>query len=329
MTKQNSSTSRRFNNQMPYIASMTITFFGFYGFSYLVSWIMIKETGSPELLSQVLTITMLPAIALNLIAGKVVGVWRAKVVMIVTDLLTGLLFIGTYLLMSVSVNVVILLIVVSVLNKSIGVFYKLSNKTIIPELFVGSEIKRVNSLQTQVRQLSIMISSILVMSLLLVINPKMIISIIGILFLLSVIFDLQLHGQRSGNSKASTSRNRFKNRFKSSVKFDLLLAAIGYLVDALVIVLVPWLALVVLKSNWLLSLFLGCEAVGILLAPSGLKFWPQVRLSTLSCWLPVCLVLLYPIVPTMMIGMFGLGFVRGLFNVHFFQEFNKPSRLIR
>lgn len=32
---------------------------------------MIKETGSPELLSQVLTITMLPAIALNLIAGKV------------------------------------------------------------------------------------------------------------------------------------------------------------------------------------------------------------------------------------------------------------------
>ena len=77
--------------------------------------------------------------------------------------------------MELSVQMVTLLIVVSVLNKSIGVFYKLSNKTIIPELFVDNEIRKINSIQTQVRQLSIITSSILVTGLLIVINPKFII----------------------------------------------------------------------------------------------------------------------------------------------------------
>ncbi|WP_338211112.1 MFS transporter [Lactiplantibacillus paraxiangfangensis] len=313
-------TSKKLTNQGPYIASMTITFFCFYGFSYLVSWMMIKETGSPELLSKVLTITMLPAIALNLIAGRVVKALSAKVVMAVTDLLTGILFIFTYGLMELSVQMVTLLIVVSVLNKSIGVFYKLSNKTIIPELFVDNEIKQINSIQTQVRQLSIITSSILVTGLLVVLNPKFIIFIIGLLFIISVVFDLKLQRKRAIRSDICKIQDGHAIHLEKGLKYNLLLAAIGCFVDALVAVLVPWLSLVVLKNNWLLSLLLTFEAVGILLAPIILSKLPGTKLSVLSLLLPVSLLLLYPYIPSMMVGMLLLGLIRGMFNVQFFSK---------
>ncbi len=313
-------TTKKLTNQGPYIASMTITFFCFYGFSYLVSWMMIKETGSPELLSRVLTITMLPAIALNLIAGRVVKALSAKVVMAVTDLLTGILFIFTYGLMALSVQMVTLLIVVSVLNKSIGVFYKLSNKTIIPELFVDNEIKKINSIQTQVRQLSIITSSILVTGLLVVLNPKFIIFIIGLLFIISVFFDLKLQRKRAIRSDICKIQDGHAIHLEKGLKYNLLLAAIGCFVDALVAVLVPWLSLVVLKNNWLLSLLLTFEAVGILLAPIVLSKLPGTKLSVLSLLLPVSLLLLYPYIPSMMVGTLLLGLIRGMFNVQFFSK---------
>lgn len=79
---------------------MAITFFGFYGFMYLVSVQLIEATGSPNLLGKVLALTMAPALVLNLVAGVLIERTNPKIVMLVTDLLTGGLFVGAALVMA-------------------------------------------------------------------------------------------------------------------------------------------------------------------------------------------------------------------------------------
>jgi len=131
------------HNFYPYLGSMVITFFGFYGFTYLVTWIVSHNSNNPQLLGTVLALTMLPAIFLNLIAGLVLQHFSARSIMFITDLLTGLLFIIAYFLLQFSHWETLCLTIVAVLNKSIGVFYKLSNKTILPALFASNELSLV------------------------------------------------------------------------------------------------------------------------------------------------------------------------------------------
>ena len=151
-------------------------------------------------------------------------------------------------------------------------------------------------------------------------RAKFIIFIIGLLFLLSVIFDLKLQRKRVVSSDICKIQDGHAIHLEKGLKYNLLFAAIGCFVDALVAVLVPWLSLVVLKNNWLLSLLLTFEAVGILLAPIVLSTFPNTKLSVLSLLLPVSLLLLYPYIPSMMMGMLLLGLIRGMFNVQFFSK---------
>lgn len=80
--------NQRPRNFYAYFGSMIITFFGFYGFTYLVTWITIHQTNDPRLLGNILAMTMLPAIFLNLVAGWVLQYISARSMMLVTDLLT-------------------------------------------------------------------------------------------------------------------------------------------------------------------------------------------------------------------------------------------------
>ncbi|KRL92764.1 hypothetical protein [Lactiplantibacillus argentoratensis] len=167
---------------------MLITFFGFYGFTYLVTWLTIEKTGNPQLLGNVMAMTMLPAIGLNLVAGRVLKYYSAKQMMFITDILTGILFIGAYYALNTVSWQINCLVIVAVLNKSIGVFYKLSNKTILPDLFAPGNIQIVNGYQTQIRQLAIGSATMLV-TMALWVTPATLILIMGIAFLVSAGLD--------------------------------------------------------------------------------------------------------------------------------------------
>ncbi|KZU44174.1 transport protein [Lactiplantibacillus plantarum] len=173
------------HNLLCYLSSMLITFFGFYGFTYLVTWLTIEKTGDPQLLGNVMAMTMLPAIGLNLVAGRVLKYYSAKQMMFITDILTGILFIGAYYALNTVSWQITCLVIVAVLNKSIGVFYKLSNKTILPDLFAPVNIQIVNGYQTQIRQLAIVSATMLVTMALLWVTPATLILIMGIAFLVS------------------------------------------------------------------------------------------------------------------------------------------------
>lgn len=83
-------------NFWSYFISMAVTFVGFYGFTYIVTWLMINETKTPQLLGNVMAITMVPAIVLNLVAQRLLTKVNARLMMMITDLLTGLLLVGVY-----------------------------------------------------------------------------------------------------------------------------------------------------------------------------------------------------------------------------------------
>ncbi|MCT3214791.1 MFS transporter [Lactiplantibacillus plantarum] len=304
------------HNLLCYLSSMLITFFGFYGFTYLVTWLTIEKTGDPQLLGNVMAMTMLPAIGLNLVAGRVLKYYSAKQMMFITDILTGILFIGTYYALNTVSWQITCLVIVAVLNKSIGVFYKLSNKTILPDLFAPVNIQIVNGYQTQIRQLAIVSATMLVTMALLWVTPATLILIMGIAFLVSAGLDWQFR-TRSNLSSDSVVTVKL-DRHRSWPTWSLLYAVLGYLVDATIAVAVPWLVVSKLHSHWPLSWFLTANATGILLAPLLLKRWSKQSLLTLTAFTGGCLLLMWPTFASLMITMFLIGALRGQTNISFF-----------
>lgn len=278
------------HNLLCYLSSMLITFFGFYGFTYLVTWLTIEKTGDPQLLGNVMAMTMLPAIGLNLVAGRVLKYYSAKQMMFITDILTGILFIGAYYALNTVSWQITCLVIVAVLNKSIGVFYKLSNKTILPDLLAPVNIQIVNGYQTQIRQLAIVSATMLVTMALLWVTPATLILIMGIAFLVSAGLDWQFR-TRSNLSSDSVVTVKL-DRHRSWPTWSLLYAVLGYLVDATIAVAVPWLVVSKLHSHWPLSWFLTANATGILLAPLLLKQWSKQSLLTLTAFTGGCLLLM-------------------------------------
>ena len=312
-------TTRNFNC---YLGSMAITFFGFYGFMYLVSVQLIEATGSPNLLGHVLALTMAPALVLNLVAGVLIERTNPKIVMLVTDLLTGLLFVGAAIMMANPTWQVLILATVSVVNKAIGVFYKLGNKTIVPQLFPQTQIMKVNGVQTQVRQVAIISASMIIAGLLLVVSARCLILAMGLAFLGSAWLDhqFQLRSQAVSGTvvrpKLAPAWRLFWHRPDLGKLTSL--AIIGCLADAIVAVFVPWLVITTWQSKLALSGYLGCEAVGIIMAPLIKRWCPTLTMTKISYGLPLSLGLLVPSPPLLAIGMGVLGCLRGLFNLKFY-----------
>lgn len=314
------------HNQFYYLSSMLITFFGFYGFTYLVTWVTIQTTGDPQLLGNVMAITMLPAIALNLVAGRVLKYCSAKKMMFITDILTGFLFISAYCVLKTVSWQINCLITVAVLNKSIGVFYKLSNKTILPELFAPTNIQVINGYQTQIRQLAIVCATMLVTIALLWLTPATLILVMGVAFLISAGFDWQFRTHDATSSSSATIKA--SGRLQRPT-WSLAYAVLGYLVDATIAVAIPWLVVSKLHGHWQLSWFLTANAAGILCAPLLLKRWSQQSLLTLTALTGGCLIFMWPTLSSLMFTMFLIGLLRGQANISFFTTIQQATTVDR
>lgn len=309
-------------NFWSYFISMAVTFVGFYGFTYIVTWLMINETKTPQLLGNVMAITMVPAIVLNLVAQRLLTKINARLMMMITDLLTGLLLVGVYFLMAVPRWQITVLIVASVLNKTIGVFYKLSNKTILPALFPVAKIQQVNGTQTQVRQVAIVSSSMIISTLLLWIQPRLVILLIGGGFLVSVFFDAQLtllvpNPRQPRGEEPHDWRQVLK---QTGMGPYLGYAVLGSLVDASLAVLIPWLAVTLFHQSIALSILMTAEAAGIICGPLWLKRFSTVKLRTLCLLTLLGLVFFVPNFWVLTVGMVAVGSLRGAFNVLFFSK---------
>jgi len=301
------------HNFYPYFGSMVITFFGFYGFTYLVTWMVSHHSNNPQILGTILALTMLPAIFLNLIAGRMLQFYSARKIMFVTDLLTGILFISAYFLLQFSSWQMVCLTVVAVLNKAIGVFYKLSNKIILPALFSPDELTIVNGYQTQVRQLAIVSATMLVTLALLWVTPAILILLMGIAFLLSAKLEIQLQPSLPTTDSSVTVQPR------PHLPLGAITTAIsGGLIDAAIAVTIPWLTVTYLHRGWQLSWLLTAAALGIMSAPLIFKWLPSQSLLTLTRLTSLSLVLMWPTFPVLLGLMYSVGLTRGQFNIQFF-----------
>lgn len=304
------------HNLVCYLGSMIITFFCFYGFNYLVTWLTIQKTGNPQTLGHVMALMMLPAIGLNLVAGQVLSHYSAKTIMFVTDILTALLFIGAYGWFEIRNWTITGLVVVAILNKSIGVFYKLGNKTVLPELFASTRLKTINGYQTQIRQLAIVSATTIITGALLWLDPATLILIMGGAFGFSAGLDWQFQVSPSAPSPQGAKHSSFRS--VALPKWALSYAVIGYLIDAVVAVCIPWIAITYLQGHWQLSWLLTANALGILLGPVVFRRSKPYTLLTLTLSAGICLLFmrasLYQLLPMMLV----LGVLRSQTNIQFF-----------
>ena len=295
---------------------MIITFFCFYGFNYLVTWLTIQKTGNPQTLGHVMALMMLPAIGLNLVAGQVLSHYSAKTIMFVTDILTALLFIGAYGWFEIRNWTITGLVVVAILNKSIGVFYKLGNKTVLPELFASTRLKTINGYQTQIRQLAIVSATTIITGALLWLDPATLILIMGGAFGFSTWLDWQFQVSPSAPSPQAAEHSSYRS--VALPKWALSYAVIGYLIDAVVAVCIPWIAVTYLQGHWQLSWLLTANALGILLGPIVFRRSKPYTLLTLTLSAGICLLFmrasLYQLLPMMLV----LGVLRSQTNIQFF-----------
>lgn len=304
------------HNLVCYLGSMIITFFCFYGFNYLVTWLTIQKTGNPQTLGHVMALMMLPAIGLNLVAGQVLSHYSAKTIMFVTDILTALLFIGAYGWFEIRNWTITGLVVVAILNKSIGVFYKLGNKTVLPELFASTRLKTINGYQTQIRQLAIVSATTIITGALLWLDPATLILIMGGAFGFSTWLDWQFQVSPSAPSPQAAEHSSYRS--VALPKWALSYAVIGYLIDAVVAVCIPWIAVTYLQGHWQLSWLLTANALGILLGPIVFRRSKPYTLLTLTLSAGICLLFmrasLYQLLPMMLV----LGVLRSQTNIQFF-----------
>lgn len=294
-----------------------MTFIGFYGFSYLLTWIMIHQSADPHLLGNVLSLTMLPAIFLNLVAGRALVNISAKKMMLLTDGLTGGLFLVGYVCLThFSEWEVVTLTTMAVLNKAIGVFYKLSNKTILPELFGPTEISTVNGLQAQVRQLTIVSSAGLITFILGWITPATLVLLMAGGYFYSAYLDYQLLiAYRTTQSALITTPPVIKFRAFSHNHFY---AAGGALIDAGIAIVIPWLTVTQFRSGWQLSVLLTAQALGLMIAPFIGRWTRQWSPLQLTVGTAGCVLVMIPNFSVLLSCMFGLGCLRGQFNLRFF-----------
>lgn len=269
----------RRKNVVMYLMTMTVTYFCFNGFTYLLSVVLVQRSGDADLLGTVNALTMIPVIFLNLVAGYLSDKVAKRNILIVTDLLTGILFILAYFLLHYEAIYVAVFAVTSVVNRSIGTFYSIGSKAIIPQLFSEKNILKINSIQSEIRQGCVMIASVIIGFLLIYLEPHMMMLIMGMLFLCSVVADININVEIGVNyeHETNTKRDSFKSVFtyiigNKRLFSNVLYTVIANLFESGLLVFLPWIAITQFNSRAALSVFMLCQSAGILLGPFVLRY---------------------------------------------------------
>ncbi|HDI0341640.1 TPA: MFS transporter, partial [Listeria innocua] len=168
-------------NKIFYLAGIGTTFFGTSIFNFVINWWLIKETGSPELLGLITTISFFPTIFLNVFSGYLVDKWNKKKVMIITDLISGLTCLVAFIFLKDTLSIIILITLIVTLRVTYT-FFSVASKSIITLLFSKDDFLNVNKTQSVIKQAAELISPLLAGGIVLIISPSFFILFNGISF---------------------------------------------------------------------------------------------------------------------------------------------------
>ncbi|MBC1474393.1 MFS transporter [Listeria grandensis] len=313
-------------NKIFYLSGISITFYGNALFTFILSWWLIKETGNTDLLSKITAITFLPTIIINLFAGSLVDKFNKKMVLIISDIVSGLVCMGGYYFLRDDFSVPILASIVVSL-KILGTFFSIGSRVIVPFLFKEVHIHSINGWQAIIKQITEISGPLLGGVLAILWGPQLFFLINGISFIISAVLEmfLQIDTQVDVAKKKKDAKISIVSYFQKERRIFLAIvgAGISNFFIAGLNVLLPFVALTILNSDMNLSIILAFQATGAVLAPIILKLVKTNEFLTTNFYFyligsGIILIFAWPNVYVLCAVMFIYGTIQTAFNINFF-----------
>ncbi|ECL8006312.1 MFS transporter [Listeria innocua] len=309
-------------NKIFYLAGIGTTFFGTSIFNFVINWWLIKETGSPELLGLITTISFFPTIFLNVFSGYLVDKWNKKKVMIITDLISGLTCLVAFIFLKDTLSIIILITLIVTLRVTYT-FFSVASKSIITLLFSKDDFLNVNKTQSVIKQAAELISPLLAGGIVLIISPSFFILFNGISFFISAFLELQL--KIKNNVSISKNKQKLLDGYiyiyqNKKIFISILSALVANFFLAGVMIMIPYISIEILGQDYLYSILMTLEAIGAITAPFLMKYIDRDK-NNFMIYLFLTAIGIFTCFPNqylLMIGVFLCGFFVSAFNISFF-----------
>lgn len=255
-------------NKHLYLTGSAVTFFGDALYTFVISWWLVQLTGDTKLIGLVLGIGVFPAVLLILLTGNLIDQFDNKIVMVVSDLISGIVCISAYFMIDTKYQVLTLIITTFFLFFFTNIF-TVSSKSIVKFIFTDNDLNDINSYHTFIKQISKIMAPILGGILLLYVSPKTFILINGISFCIVAILESQFKYIIHPVKKAKNNiwkLDGFK-LIKEQKLYDMILfIMINNFFMASVTIFIPYIVIQQYNSSNLLGLILTLQAIGALSA---------------------------------------------------------------
>ena len=243
-------------------------------FGFVVSLYVLDLTGSAGIFSLILSLSMLPAVFVNMFAGVIIDRLNRKKLIVYADLLTGFV-VGLFVLVfRVYPDSILLIGLCNVVISTIQSFFGLALNASIPNMVEESQVARVNSIFQALGPLIRILGPILGAIVYKALALEIIFIINGISFIVSGVFEslLQFRTTRKSkiekNSYVQDIKMAFSYLKTENVLFFLLLFAViaNFIFYPLIILVIPYINYNVIKISQIQLSFIEAScAVGMII----------------------------------------------------------------
>ncbi|EJD8499354.1 TPA: MFS transporter [Staphylococcus pseudintermedius] len=254
-----------------YILANIFSFLGNSLFSVAVTIFIIEKTGKSELLGNTFALTYIPVLVITLLSGHIVDIISRKSMAIILDIIGALICIVGYLLLSLNFNIYVVALTLIITN-SIKAIFSVNNKVLIKDISkLKEETKRLNTIQSFIKQTFELISPIAVTSILYFMDPIIFFLINGVSFVISLFFTLLLKVNHTSNITKSMKEIKISSSNQRIVQCFSFLAAINNLFLSALQLFISFYFIETLNNKNIFSLVLLFQGLGALSAPLLLK----------------------------------------------------------
>lgn len=183
----------------------------------LVYWI-VEKTNSAKMFGIITSVALLPEIILSFFSGVAVDKFNKKIILIITDIVSGIVCIICSFVVKSSIINLPALVVVSFFLGSCNALFSPAIKAILPEIVSKEKLIKYNGISTTISQITSVITPMIagVFLSVLGLNISILLVLNGITFFVSAIFELFISYQ----SNAITIKNeKYLESFINGLKY--------------------------------------------------------------------------------------------------------------
>lgn len=202
------------------ILGQVVSLFGSRIQSFALSLYVLSVTKSTVQFASVLAISMLPNLILGPFAGVLVDWWDRKKIVVILDLLSGVIVLGTAMVYHVNGGLSVTYINgLSVVFSIIGLLFAPASRTIIPSIVPKDELVEANSISSMVMSIAGFVTPLIAGILYGTFGLMVIFMINGISFILSGLSEMFIRIPKIDHKNKKMTPKQFAKDFAEGVNF--------------------------------------------------------------------------------------------------------------